>query len=58
MLSIPAGSTGRMVKAKPVAKVESKEARPARTKQDGPKQEVPKVRTERTRTRTKKFKES
>jgi superfamily II DNA/RNA helicase len=53
MLNIPAGSTGRMVKAKPVAKVESKEARPAKTKQ-----EAPKPRTERTRTRTKKFKES
>jgi hypothetical protein len=52
MLSIPAGSTGRIVKAKPVAKVESKELRPAKAKQD-----VPKPRTERTRTRTKKFKE-
>jgi superfamily II DNA/RNA helicase len=53
MLDIPAGSTGRMVKAKPAAKVESKESRPARVKQ-----EEPKPRTERTRTRTKKFKES
>jgi superfamily II DNA/RNA helicase len=53
MLNIPAGSTGRMVKAKPVAKVESKEARPAKAKN-----ETPKPRTERTRTRTKKFKES
>jgi superfamily II DNA/RNA helicase len=52
-LNIPAGSTGRLVKAKPVAKVENKESRPAR-----PKQEAPKARTERTRTRTKKFKES
>jgi superfamily II DNA/RNA helicase len=52
-LNIPAGSTGRLVKAKPIAKVESKDSRPARTKQ-----EVPKARTERTRTRTKKFKES
>jgi superfamily II DNA/RNA helicase len=52
-LNIPAGSTGRLVKAKPVAKVESKDSRPARTKQ-----EAPMVRTERTRTRTKKFKES
>ena len=52
-LNIPAGSTGRLVKAKPVAKVENKEARPARSKQ-----EAPKPRTERTRTRTKKFKES
>jgi superfamily II DNA/RNA helicase len=52
-LNIPAGSTGRLVKAKPIAKVESKDSRPARTKQ-----EAPNVRTERTRTRTKKFKES
>jgi hypothetical protein len=52
-LNIPAGSTGRLVKAKPVAKVESKEARPPRAKQS-----VAPVRTERTRTRTKKFKES
>jgi superfamily II DNA/RNA helicase len=53
ILNIPAGSTGRMIKAKPVAKVESKEAHPAKAKQ-----ETPKPRTERTRTRTKKFKES
>ena len=52
-LNIPAGSTGRLVKAKPIAKVENKDSRPAR-----PKQEAPKARTERTRTRTKKFKES
>jgi hypothetical protein len=51
MLNIPAGSNGRMVKAKPVAKVEAKEPRPAKAKT-----EVPKVRAERTRTRTKKFK--
>jgi hypothetical protein len=50
-LNIPAGSTGRLVKAKPVAKVEAKEARPPRAKQEV-------ARTERTRTRTKKFKES
>ena len=53
MLNIPAGSNGRMVKAKPVVKAESKDARPVRAKQ-----EAPKPRTERTRTRTKKFKES
>ena len=52
-LDIPAGSTGRMVKAKPAAKVESKDPRPARAKQ-----EAPMPRTERTRTRTKKFKDS
>jgi superfamily II DNA/RNA helicase len=55
-LNIPAGSTGRLVKAKPVAKVESKEARAPRTKQAAA--PVRTERTERTRTRTKKFKES
>jgi len=52
-LNIPAGSTGRLVKAKPAAKVEPKESRAPRAKQ-----ETAPVRTERTRTRTKKFKES
>jgi len=52
-LDIPADSTGRLVKAKPVAKVESKEPRAPRAKQ-----EAAPVRAERTRTRTKKFKES
>jgi superfamily II DNA/RNA helicase len=52
-LNIPAGSTGRMVKAKPATKAESKESKPVRAKQ-----EALKSRTERTRTRTKKFKES
>jgi hypothetical protein len=56
MLNIPAGSNGRMVKAKPAVKVETKAARQPR--QDRPTQDAPKVRTERTRTRTKKFKES
>jgi superfamily II DNA/RNA helicase len=55
-LNIPAGSTGRLVKAKPVAKVESKEARAPRAKQEAA--PVRAERTERTRTRTKKFKES
>jgi hypothetical protein len=53
IMNIPAGSTGRLVKAKSAAKVEVKEARPPRVKQ-----EVAPTRTERTRTRTKKFKES
>jgi hypothetical protein len=52
-LNIPAGSTGRLVKAKPVEKVEKKDTRPTRAKK-----EAPKPRTERNRTRTKKFKES
>jgi superfamily II DNA/RNA helicase len=51
MLNIPAGSNGRMIKAKPVVKAEAKEPRAAKAKT-----EAPKVRTERTRTRTKKFK--
>ena len=51
IMNIPAGSTGRLVKAKPIVKVEAKESRPAKAKT-----EAPKARTERTRTRTKKFK--
>jgi superfamily II DNA/RNA helicase len=52
-LNIPTGSTGRLVKAKPVVKVESKESRAPRAKKT-----AEPVRSERTRTRTKKFKES
>jgi hypothetical protein len=56
MLNIPAGSTGRLVKAKSVVKTETKESRAPRAKQEvAP---VRTERTERTRTRTKKFKES
>jgi len=51
IMNIPAGSTGRLVKAKPEAKTETKQSRPVKAKT-----EAPKVRTERTRTRTKKFK--
>ena len=51
MLNIPAGSNGRIVKSKPVIKATSKDARPATIKSD-----APKVKTERSRTRTKKFK--
>ncbi len=54
VLNIPAGSTGRMTKAKPVVRVESKA--PAKTA--SVKAASPKEKTERTRTRTKKFKES
>jgi hypothetical protein len=53
-LNIPAGSTGRMVKAKPAVKTESK---PARTSAQV-KKEAPKERVERTRVRTRKSKES
>ena len=51
MLNIPAGSNGRIVKAKPVVKAEPKKSRPVKKKS-----EAPKIKTERTRTRTKKFK--
>ena len=51
MLNIPAGSNGRVVKSKPVIKAKSKDARPTTIKSD-----APKVKTERSRTRTKKFK--
>jgi len=51
IMNIPAGSTGRLVKAKPEAKTETKQSRPVKAKA-----EAPKARTERTRTRTKKFK--
>jgi superfamily II DNA/RNA helicase len=52
-LDIPAGSTGRLVKAKPEVKVDANQSRAPRAKK-----ETAPVRTERTRTRTKKFKES
>jgi hypothetical protein len=54
VLDIPAGSTGRIVKAKPVAKVEN---RPSKSS-TYVKKEAPKAKTERSRVRTKKFKES
>ena len=54
VLNIPAGSTGRMTKAKPVVRVESK----APAKAAPAKAATSKEKTERTRTRTKKFKES
>jgi superfamily II DNA/RNA helicase len=56
VLNIPTGSTGRMIKAKPVVRVESKSA----PRQDSRRSKVvaPQEKVERTRTRTKKFKES
>jgi superfamily II DNA/RNA helicase len=62
VLNIPTGSTGRLVKAKPVVRVESKSAPAPRrniasNKPASPK-EKPKEKVERTRVRTKKFKES
>ncbi len=56
VLNIPTGSTGRMVKAKPIVRVESKSAP---RKDVAPRKTVaPKEKVERNRTRTKKFKES
>jgi superfamily II DNA/RNA helicase len=58
VLNIPTGSTGRMVKAKPVVRVESKGSSTPR-RDAAPRKAAPqKERVERTRTRTKKFKES
>lgn len=51
LLNIPAGSTGRMTKAKPVI---SEKPREKRTVEKTEKTQRP-IRTERTRTRTKKF---
>jgi superfamily II DNA/RNA helicase len=47
MLNIPAGSTGRIVKAKPAAAVAPKVAKPAAAKQES----APRVKRERTRTK-------
>jgi hypothetical protein len=47
MLNIPAGSTGRIVKAKPAAVVAPKAAKPAAAKQES----APRVKRERTRTK-------
>jgi superfamily II DNA/RNA helicase len=69
-LDIPAGSTGRMVKAKPVTKTDSQSVSRASSKPTSRvenqrdkravqvKKDVPKPKTERSRVRTKKFKES
>jgi len=47
MLNIPAGSTGRIVKAKPAAAVAPKVAKPAAAKHES----APRVKRERTRTK-------
>jgi superfamily II DNA/RNA helicase len=47
MLNIPAGSSGRIVKAKPAAAVAPKVAKPAAAKQES----APRVKRERTRTK-------
>jgi len=53
ILNIPAGSTGRMVKAKPASEATRKE--PAKPAKDKPAKEKSDDRTARVRTRTKKF---
>ncbi|MDP1851048.1 MAG: DEAD/DEAH box helicase [Candidatus Planktophila sp.] len=58
VLNIPTGSTGRMIKAKPVVRVESKTATAPRKDSGRGKVATSQKRVERTRTRTKKFKES
>jgi superfamily II DNA/RNA helicase len=55
MLNIPAGSTGRMVKAKPVSEASRKEPAKSSPAKDKPAKEKSDDRTARVRTRTKKF---
>jgi superfamily II DNA/RNA helicase len=58
ILNIPTGSTGRMIKAKPVVRTESKSISTPRKESATTKAAKPKEKVERTRVRTKKFKES
>ena len=58
VLNIPTGSTGRMIKAKPVVRVENKTISAPRKDSGRGKVAAPPKKVERTRTRTKKFKES
>ena len=55
MLNIPAGSSGRMVKSKPVSEAPRKEPAKSSTTKDKPAKEKSEDRTARVRTRTKKF---
>jgi superfamily II DNA/RNA helicase len=55
MLNIPAGSSGRMVKAKPVSEVARKEPAKSSPTKDKLAKEKSEDRTARVRTRTKKF---
>ena len=55
MLNIPAGSNGRMVKAKPVSEATRKEPAKSSAPKDKPAREKSEDRTARVRTRTKKF---
>jgi len=55
MLNIPAGSNGRMVKAKPVSEAARKEPAKSAAAKEKPAKEKNEERTARVRTRTKKF---
>ena len=55
MLNIPAGSNGRMVKAKPVSEAARKEPAKSAAAKEKPAKEKSEERTARVRTRTKKF---
>jgi superfamily II DNA/RNA helicase len=55
MLNIPAGSSGRMVKAKPVSQAPRKEPAKSATSKEKPAKEKSEDRSARVRTRTKKF---
>ena len=55
MLNIPAGSSGRMVKAKPVSEAPRKEPAKSSPTKDKPAKEKSEDLTARVRTRTKKF---
>lgn len=55
MLNIPAGSNGRMVKAKPVSDAPRKESAKSSAAKEKPAKEKSEDRTARVRTRTKKF---
>jgi superfamily II DNA/RNA helicase len=55
MLNIPAGSNGRMVKAKPVSEAPRKEPSKSPSSKEKPAKEKSEDRTARVRTRTKKF---
>ena len=55
MLNIPAGSNGRMVKAKPVSEAARKEPAKSAAAKEKPAKEKSEERSARVRTRTKKF---
>jgi superfamily II DNA/RNA helicase len=55
MLNIPAGSNGRMVKAKPATEAPRKEPAKSPSSKEKPAKEKSEERTARVRTRTKKF---